>query len=124
MTTDENQAADARAAETPADEKLSEEQRKAEPETDEHHNVTSERETPELTEKPEITDEHREKAKEMHKSYEDDRPAIKMPGTGGAVAGTAVHEWLDDDGNPKYSDQGGEPGEQSGESSDETNSPA
>ena len=27
-----------------------------------------------------------------------------MPGTDGAVAGTAVNEWLDDDGNPKFSD--------------------
>jgi hypothetical protein len=25
-----------------------------------------------------------------------------LPGTGGAVSGTAVGEWLDDDGNPKY----------------------
>jgi hypothetical protein len=56
------------------------------------------------TEKPEITDEHREKAKEMRKDYEQERPTIKMPGTDGAVAGTAVNEWVDDDGNPKFSD--------------------
>ncbi len=80
-----------------------EEQRKAEPETDEHHQVTSEQETPPPTEKPEVTDEHREKAKEMHKAYEEERPTAKMPGTGGAVAGTAVNDWLDDDGNPKFS---------------------
>ena len=28
-----------------------------------------------------------------------------MPGSGGTVAGTAVNEWLDDDGNPKYGDE-------------------
>lgn len=100
-----------------ADERLTEEQRKAEPETDEHHNVTSEQEALPPTEKPEITDEHRETAKEMHKAYEEERPTVKMPGTGGAVAGTAVNDWVDDDGNPKYS-------EASGESSDEANNRA
>lgn len=87
------------------DERLAGEQRKAEPETDEHHQVTSEQETRPLTEKPEITDEHREKAKEMHKAYEEERPTIKMPGSGGAVAGTAVNDWLDDEGNPKFADE-------------------
>lgn len=89
-----------------AEERLNEEQRSAEPETDEHHQVTSEPPKPEPTEKPEVTDEHRDKAKEMHKAYEEDRPTKKMPGTGGAVAGTAVNDWVDDDGNPKYSDSG------------------
>ena len=31
-----------------------------------------------------------------------ERPTLVLPGTGGAVSGTAVGEWLDDDGNPKY----------------------
>lgn len=57
-----------------------------------------------LTEKPDVTDEHRAKAKEMRKSYEEDRPTVNMPGTDGAVSGTAVNDWIDDDGNPKYSD--------------------
>ena len=57
-----------------------------------------------LTEKPEVTDEHRTKAKEMKDSYEEERPTVAMPGTGGTVAGTAINEWLDDDGKPKYSD--------------------
>lgn len=95
MSTDSTDAQD-------ADERLTEEQRKAEPETDEHHNVTSEPEPGEPTEKPEITEEHKEKAKEMHKAYEEERSTIKMPGTGGAVAGTAVNDWLDEDGKPKY----------------------
>ncbi|BBY44389.1 hypothetical protein MCEL_26840 [Mycolicibacterium celeriflavum] len=87
------------------DERLTEEQRKAEPETDEHHQVTSEQETPPPTEKPDVTDEHRDKAKEMHKAYEEDRPTTKMPGSGGAVAGTAVNDWIDDEGNPKFSEE-------------------
>lgn len=81
----------------------SEEQQSPEPETDEHHQVLDEPEDRPPTEKPEITDEHREKAKEMHKAYEEERPTTKMPGTGGAVAGTAVNDWLDDEGNPKFS---------------------
>lgn len=57
-----------------------------------------------LTEKPAVTDEHRAEAKKMKEAYEEDRPTVTMPGTDGAVAGTAVNEWLDDDGNPKFSD--------------------
>lgn len=65
-------------------------------------------EDPPPTEKPEVTDEHRQKAKEMAKDYDDDRPTITMPGTGGAVAGTAVNDWVDDEGNPKFSAQKGD----------------
>ena len=53
--------------------------------------------------KVEVTDSAKEKAKEMHKSYED-RPTVVLPGSNGTVAGTAIGEWLDDDGNPKYSE--------------------
>ena len=41
----------------------------------------------------------------MRKEYDEDRPTVTMPGSDGTVAGTAVNEWLDDDGNPKYGDQ-------------------
>jgi hypothetical protein len=58
-----------------------------------------------LTEMPEVTDEHRARAKAMVDAYDEDRPTVTMPGTGGTVAGTAVNDWLDDDGNPKFSDQ-------------------
>ena len=51
-----------------------------------------------LTEKPEVKEEHEEKAKEMRKEYDEDRPTV-------TVSGTAVADWLDDDGNPKYGDQ-------------------
>jgi hypothetical protein len=54
------------------------------------------------TPKPEVTDEHLAEAKRMKDSYEEERPTVTMPGTAGTVAGTAVNEWLDDDGNPKY----------------------
>jgi hypothetical protein len=81
------------------------ERRDVEPETDEHHQVVDAPDPPEPTEKPEITDEHREKAKEMRKDYEEERPTITMPGTDGAVSGTAVNEWVDDDGNPKFSEE-------------------
>jgi len=36
----------------------------------------------------------------MMTSYEY-RPTLVLPGSGGAVAGTAVNDWLDDEGNPK-----------------------
>ena len=51
------------------------------------------------TEKPEVTDEHREKAKEMAKEYEDDRPTVTLPGSDGTVSGTAVADWTDKDGS-------------------------
>jgi hypothetical protein len=55
------------------------------------------RDTPQ--EKPEPDEEAKEKAAEMMTAYED-RPTLVLPGTGGAVSGTAVNDWLDDDGNP------------------------
>ena len=84
-----------------------EERRSAEPETDEHHNVINAPDRPEPTEKPEVTDEHREKAKAMAQDDHADRPTISMPGTDGAVSGTAVNDWVDDDGNPKFSEESG-----------------
>jgi len=58
-----------------------------------------------VTEKPEVKDEHEGKAKEMRKEYVEQRPTVIMPGSGGTVAGTAVNEWLDDDGSPKFGDE-------------------
>jgi hypothetical protein len=81
------------------------ERRDAEPETDEHHQVVDAPDPPEPTEKPEVTDEHKEKAKELRKDYEEERPTVTMPGTDGAVSGTAVNDWIDEDGNPKFSDE-------------------
>ena len=57
-----------------------------------------------LTEKPEVTEEHHKRAKEMMEAYNEERPTIVLPGSNGAVSGTAVNEWVDDDGNSKFGD--------------------
>ncbi|MDT7766826.1 MAG: hypothetical protein QOC63_6246 [Mycobacterium sp.] len=49
------------------------------------------------TEKPEVTDEHKQKAKEMAKAYDENRPTTTLPGSGGTISGTAVTEWVDDE---------------------------
>lgn len=49
----------------------------------------------------EVTDEARERAKEMAKSYED-RPTAVLPASENTMTGTAVSEWLDEDGNSKF----------------------
>lgn len=51
--------------------------------------------------KIEVTESAKKKAAEMMEAYED-RPTAVLPGSGNTVTGTAVNEWLDDDGNPKY----------------------
>jgi hypothetical protein len=86
-------------------ERESTEEQSPEPKTDDHHQVIEQPDPPPPTEKPEVTDEHKQKAKEMRKDYEEERPTIAMPGTGGAVAGTAVNDWVDDEGNPKFGDE-------------------
>jgi hypothetical protein len=48
------------------------------------------------TEKPEVTEEHKAKAKEMAKSYDENPQTTTLPGSGGTVSGTAVTEWVDD----------------------------
>ena len=54
-----------------------------------------------LAELPEVDDNAKGAASEMMEAY-NDKPTIVLPGSGGAVSGTAVNEWLDDEGNPKY----------------------
>jgi hypothetical protein len=76
------------------DEQHTQQQQSAEERLDE---ARSQRDEQEGTEKPPVTDEHKKRAKEMAESYEDDRPTVKMPGTGGTVAGTAVSDWIDED---------------------------
>ena len=58
-----------------------------------------------VTEKPEPDEDDKKKAAEMMEAYED-RPTLVLPGTGGMVSGTAVNDWLDEDGNPKGADEG------------------
>src|SRR4051812_46731733 len=72
------------------------------------------------TEKPEVQDEHKEKAQEMRKEYVEERPTVIMPGSGGTVAGTAVNEWLEDDGSPKFGDESESAADKSGSDDVET----
>ncbi|MCV7175502.1 hypothetical protein [Mycolicibacterium sphagni] len=58
------------------------------------------------TEKPEPDESARAKAKEMMKAYED-RPTAVLPGSHNTVTGTAVNDWLDDDGQPIYGKEKG-----------------
>lgn len=53
-----------------------------------------------MTEKPEPDEDDKKVAAEMMEAYKE-KPTIVLPGTGGSVSGTAVNDWLDDDGNPK-----------------------
>jgi hypothetical protein len=53
------------------------------------------------TEKPEPGEEQKKAAAEMMTAYED-KPTLVLPGSGRMVTGTAVGNWLDEDGNPKY----------------------
>jgi hypothetical protein len=59
-----------------------------------------------LAEKPEVDESAREKAMEMRKAYNDDVKTAVLPGSGGTVSGTAVNDWLDDEGNPKFGQEG------------------
>ncbi len=52
-------------------------------------------------ETPEPGEHARAAAKEMARAYED-RPTAVLPGSDGTVTGTAINDWLDDDGQPIY----------------------
>jgi hypothetical protein len=54
------------------------------------------------TEKPRVTEENRKEAERVMKSYDSDRSTVTLPGSHGTVSGTAVNDWLDDDGKPIY----------------------
>lgn len=62
-----------------------------------------------LTEKPEPDEDDKKEAAKMMEAYKD-KPTIVLPGTGGSVSGTAVNEWLDDEGNPKHEEPEGSEG--------------
>jgi hypothetical protein len=77
-----------------------------------------------LTEKPEPDESAKKKAAEMMEAYKE-KPTIVLPGTGGSISGTAVNEWLDEDGNPKKQTPDGADSDdkaQSGEGRDEQES--
>jgi hypothetical protein len=53
------------------------------------------------SETPEVSEEGQEKVRKMAEAYEDRETAV-LPGTDRTITGTAVNEWLDDEGNPKF----------------------
>jgi hypothetical protein len=54
------------------------------------------------SETPELSEEGKEKVRQMQEAYDEDRPTVVLPGTGGTISGVAINEWLDDEGNPKF----------------------
>jgi hypothetical protein len=70
-------------------------------------------------EKPEPDEKDKEKAAEMMTAYVD-KPTLVLPGSGGAISGTAVNDWLDDDGNPKYANDEDAPAAKAKANDDET----
>ncbi|MGJ6126413.1 hypothetical protein QN239_27945 [Mycolicibacterium sp. Y3] len=50
----------------------------------------------------EVTEEHHKKAEDVMKSYDDSRPTVTLPGSDGTVSGTAINDWLDGYGKPRY----------------------
>ncbi len=71
-----------------------------------------------LTEKPEPNEEHKQQAAEMMKAYKDE-PTVVLPGSGGMVSGTAVNDWLDEDGNPQHNVPEGRDSAEGDEGSDD-----
>ncbi|KZS69329.1 hypothetical protein A4G26_26305 [Mycobacterium kansasii] len=57
---------------------------------------------------PEPSDEAKETAAEMMTAYED-RPTLVLPGSGRTVTGTAVGDWLDENGHHRYADAADSP---------------
>ncbi|EHB47720.1 hypothetical protein MycrhDRAFT_5846 [Mycolicibacterium rhodesiae JS60] len=53
------------------------------------------------TGKPVVSEDAKTKARDMMRAYED-RPTAVLPGSDNTVTGTAVNEWLDEEGRPIY----------------------
>ncbi|MGV0737066.1 MULTISPECIES: hypothetical protein [Mycobacterium] len=53
---------------------------------------------------PPVSEENRKEAERIMQSYDDSRPTVTLPGSNGTVSGTAVNDWVDDDGKPIYGD--------------------
>jgi hypothetical protein len=53
------------------------------------------------TAKPKPDEHDKAEVAKMLTAYED-RPTLVLPGSGKTITGTAVNDWLDDDGNPKF----------------------
>lgn len=50
-----------------------------------------------------LSQEGGEEVHQMVEAYKD-KPTVTLPGSGGTITGTAINDWLDDEGNPKYGD--------------------
>ena len=70
-----------------------------------------------------LSDEGREEVHEMVEAYED-KPTVTLPGSHGTISGTAINEWLDDEGEPKFGDPDEHPfaddGDRRGEEPEQT----
>jgi hypothetical protein len=97
MSVQDDKAADRDDKSTDPDDKATDRDENA---TDRDENADDQGEEQRLTEKPEPDEKAKKKAAEMMEAYKE-KPTIVLPGTGGSVSGTAVNEWLDEDGNPK-----------------------
>ena len=79
------------------------------------HNQTSSEDTDSeqnaSSDTPELSEEGREKVHRMAAAYED-RETATLPGTDNTITGTAINEWLDDEGNPKFGKDKQQEGEQ------------
>jgi hypothetical protein len=62
----------------------------------------------------EVTESAKKQAEEMATAY-DDRPTAVLPGSHGTISGTAINDWLDENGQPKY----GKAEDAAGEAADE-----
>ncbi|AGZ49455.1 hypothetical protein PJK45_02130 [Mycobacterium kansasii] len=74
---------------------------------------------PDTSEVPEPSDEAKETAAEMMTAYED-RPTLVLPGSGKTITGTAVGDWLDEHGHPRYADDTDSPAAKAKADNDET----
>ena len=71
------------------------------------------------SEAPEPSDEAKQAAAKMMTAYED-RPTLVLPGSGKTITGTAIGDWLDESGDPKYARDKDSPAAKARQSNDET----
>ena len=50
-----------------------------------------------------LSEEGRKEVHDMVEAYED-KTTVPLPGTHGTISGTAINEWIDEEGNPKFGD--------------------
>jgi hypothetical protein len=55
-----------------------------------------------IAEKPDPSDEQKDQAQKMAESYVEERPTTVLPGSDATVSGTAVNDWIDDEGKPVH----------------------